>query len=301
MFLIRSIDLVMETIRVAGSPVAYLRQGRGAPLVMLHNGGTSHAIWRHTAEAMASRFEIFAPDLAGFGASATPDERLTLDGYAAMVGALVDAHQLAPVSLAGNCMGSAIALRFAMLRPSAVRALVLVNPLTEATLGAGAFAPWLRLRRRAPRISELASRAVKRLRLPPWAAARTLSLQLARTGEGIEAADAGALCACYDNRDQLSSLLAVVDDIASYAQLDRFEPGPEFPPICTIWGLENRVLSPEAGRQLNTTLRPARQVWLEKCGHLPMLERPAAVAGAIDDFLAEHDDDLVRRRHLQSR
>jgi pimeloyl-ACP methyl ester carboxylesterase len=204
-----------------------------------------------------------------------------------MVGALIEARGLGPITLVGNCMGSAIALRFAMQRPDAVRALVLVNPLTEATFGGGSFGAWLRLRRRAPRLSLLASRPLERLRLPRWAAARALSLQIGRSSDGLTAQDHDALCACYANREQMSSLLGVVDDMASYAALDRFEPGPGFPPICTIWGLENRVLSPAAGRLLNQTLRPSRQVWLEGCGHLPMLERPDAVTSAARTFLME--------------
>lgn len=278
---------MLEAFDFAGLPVAYARAGLGAPLVLLHNGGTSHAIWQHTAAALSDRFQTFAPDLIGFGASPAPGTRVTLDDYAAMLGALVDAHGLPPVALVGNCMGSAIALRFAMQRPDAVRALVLVNPLTEATFLGGSFGSWLRFRRRAPRVGGFASRQLGRLRLPRWAAAQVLSLQVGRSGDGVAAQDAEALCACYANHEQMRSLLAVVDDMASYAALDRFEPGPRFPPICTIWGLENRVLSPAAGQLLNQTLRPARQVWLEGCGHLPMLERPDAVTSAARTFLME--------------
>ena len=100
-------------------------------------------------------------------------------------------------------------------------------------------------------------------------------------------ADADELCACYANREQVASLLSVLDDMASYGELDRFTPGAAFPPLCTIWGLENRVLSPDAGRQLNARLRPKRTAWLAECGHLPMVEQPDAVADTIRKFLSE--------------
>ncbi len=276
----------LEVLDCGGWPIAYTRAGRGAPIVFLHNGGTSHAIWRHTAARLANRYDCIAPDLLGYGDSAKPGNGYTMDAHVGVLSDLIDAHGLSRVSIVGNCMGSAIALRYAMKRPNAVRALVLINPLTEATFLAGGFGATLRFRRRAPRLGAFASRQLARVRLPRWAASPVVSMQVGSRAN-VADADADALCACYASPGQMTSLLAVLDDMASYRALDQLVPADDFPPLATIWGAKNRVLSPAAGRQLNTTLQPARQTWLDDCGHLPMVERPDAVAGAIDAFLTE--------------
>jgi pimeloyl-ACP methyl ester carboxylesterase len=49
--------------------------------------------------------------------------------------------------------------------------------------------------------------------------------------------------------------------------------------------MENRVLPAEQGRILIGGLRPARQEWLDGCGHLPMLESPERVATIVREFI----------------
>jgi pimeloyl-ACP methyl ester carboxylesterase len=169
----------------------------------------------------------------------------------------------------------------------------LINPLTEATFRAGGLGTLVGLRRSLPTFSQPVVAGLRSLRVPRALRHRLVRMQLGRIGRGRELDRDPALCGCFDSRGQMRSLLGVFDDLRSYRALD--ELGPEnLPPMTMIWGLENHVLSPDAGKRLAQRLRPVREEWLAGCGHLVMLEAPERVAAIIEGALADADATLER-------
>jgi pimeloyl-ACP methyl ester carboxylesterase len=259
-----------------GVPVTYDHAGSGDPILFLHNIGGDRGIWSAQYEALRSTHSVYVLDLFGYGDSAIPESGYTVDNYLRLVSEFVAAHRLRNLTLVGHCFGSSLSLLYAQRNPQHVRSLVLSSPLTAATL--------------RPTLTGRAARTVRHVsldrltwavRLPAVAAAMLVREQLGSRGRGMPADPFAPLNRRWAEPRRLLPVLAITRDLHRLAELDDFRPGPAFPPITTIWGSENRVLSPAAGARLNTTLNPVRAITVPDCGHLVMLEDPDAVTAAI--------------------
>lgn len=275
----------MESFEFRGLPIAYEHTGQGEPVIMLHNGGSSHAIWEGVADRLAGKYEIFALDLLGFGDSAKPGSGYTLNNYVAMLEEFISSRGLQSVTLVGNCMGCAISLAYTERHPDRVKALVLCNPLTESTFLGGWLGPFLWLRERLPAVNRQVYRLLGQFKLTKGIGSAATLFQLGPRGRALKVHRNPELADSYASTGQIESLLGVLDDLENYSVIDNLAPQQGFPPICTVWGLKNKIVSPDAGRRLNATLHPVREEWLPESGHLLMLEQPDDVASIIDEFL----------------
>ncbi|WP_378941774.1 acetoin dehydrogenase dihydrolipoyllysine-residue acetyltransferase subunit [Mesorhizobium sp. ANAO-SY3R2] len=136
---------------------AWLRQGEGRPIVLLHGFGADLNSWRPMLAGGATDAPILALDLPGHGGS--PREvPADLDAIAAEVEATLDALDVGPVVLAGHSFGGAVAATVVARGLADVRALALVAPAGLGPEINGAFLdgfarakseaslmPWLRL------------------------------------------------------------------------------------------------------------------------------------------------------------
>ena len=95
--------------------------GQGRPLVLLHGWGTHARVWQGLVPALSERFQVYAVNLPGYGAS--PD--CTPYTPEALVDVLARALP-GGVRVCGWSLGAQLALAWACLRPAQVEALVLV-------------------------------------------------------------------------------------------------------------------------------------------------------------------------------
>jgi pimeloyl-ACP methyl ester carboxylesterase len=269
-----------------GVPIGYEHAGEGDPVVFLHNIGGDRGIWAAQFAALRASNSVYALDLFGFGESGIPDDGYTVSNYLRLVAEFIEAYGLRRVTLVGHCFGSALSLLYAREHSDNVRALVLSSPLTAATLRPTATG-WAARVARHVRLDGVFAAAP---RLPGPLAGVVVREQLGPRGRRMPAAEFNALRRRWTEPRRLLPAAAIARDLPRLAELDEFRPSTTFPPITTIWGAKNRILSPAAGERLNATLNPVRAINLPDCGHLLMIEEPdtvtAAIRSAIDTTMA---------------
>ncbi|KAA1193221.1 haloalkane dehalogenase [Pseudohalioglobus sediminis] len=133
---------------VNGKRIAYLEEGSGDPIVLLHGNPTSSFLWRNVVPELVESGRVIVPDLIGQGeseklpASEGPD-RYTLEvAYAYVDGLLAAIGATKRVTLVIHDWGSAIGFLWAMRHPDDVRGVAymegIVKPMNWADWPEGA-------------------------------------------------------------------------------------------------------------------------------------------------------------------
>lgn len=135
--------------------------GRGPVLLLVHGTGSATHSWRDMLPVLARHFTVVAPDLPGHGFTETPpSERLSLDGMAEDLAALLQALGRAPAIVAGHSAGAAVLARLCLDRRIAPLALVGLNAamLPIGGLAGRLLTPFARLLAASDRVPRLFAR-----------------------------------------------------------------------------------------------------------------------------------------------
>ncbi|MBN1929940.1 MAG: alpha/beta fold hydrolase [Chlorobiaceae bacterium] len=98
------------------------------PLLFVHGYGGMIEHWDDNIPAFESRYRMYAMDLIGFGQSAKPNVRYSLELFAAQINAFMHLKKLDRIILVGHSMGGAGSIIYAHLNPEKVHGLILANP-----------------------------------------------------------------------------------------------------------------------------------------------------------------------------
>jgi len=111
----------------AGTKLYAVERGAGRPVILLHGGLATHAIWSLYAGSLADRTRLVTPDLRGSGGSVFAGP-LSWDALADDVAALVRHLGLEQAVIGGASFGAGVAVRVALRHPRLVAALAILNP-----------------------------------------------------------------------------------------------------------------------------------------------------------------------------
>ena len=277
----------MKYLDLHGERVAYLDEGSGEAILLLHGIAGSSQTWRSVIRPLSRRFRVVAPDLLGHGNSTKPRSDYSLGALAVLVRDLLDELGITEATIVGHSLGGGIAMQFIYQHPDHGRRLVLIGsgglgpdvglPLRLASLpGAELVLPLIAPRR----VSNAGDRVLSWLRKA-----------------GIESPRGEELWRHYSSLSDgptrqafLRTLAGVAPRGQAVSALSRLKSRTDFP-VMAIWG-ERDAIIPVAHAYAAQEMRPdVRLEVLADVGHFPHAERPAEVAELIEDFIAANPSE----------
>lgn len=103
----------------------YQEKGRGLPLLLLHGNGEDCSYFEGQVERFSGRYRVIAVDTRGHGRSPRGEAPFTIEQFARDLRGLMDSLGLERAAVLGFSDGANIAMRFALMYPERVRALIL--------------------------------------------------------------------------------------------------------------------------------------------------------------------------------
>jgi pimeloyl-ACP methyl ester carboxylesterase len=120
----------VKTQRVNGYDMAYLEQGNGRPLVMVHGGISDYRAWRHQMESLGRTNRAIAVSLRHYFPARWQGKGpgFSWEQHVSDLIAFIKALDAGPVDLMGHSRGGVIALEAAFAEPGLIRRLILAEP-----------------------------------------------------------------------------------------------------------------------------------------------------------------------------
>ncbi|MPZ89596.1 MAG: alpha/beta fold hydrolase, partial [Nitriliruptorales bacterium] len=278
-------------INIGDARVAYLEEGSGEPVLLLHGCPFGSFVWRDVIPALASGYRCLAPDLLGLGDTETgPDADWSLRAQAAMVVGFLEALGIERAHVVGHDHGGAIAQLLAAEHPQRIGCLVLCNveaydnwpsreekPFLVAaqTPVIGRLVLWLWSRRPVLRSSLIRGAAVcDRSALSDELLDRYIAANL---GDARRRAKTRRFLSGQMSRTNQRTTLEVLDGLRRF---DR--------PTLLLWGADDPHFGPQWARRLREDIPGFRRLEsISGAGHLVMVERPDRFAQAVARFLSD--------------
>jgi 3-oxoadipate enol-lactonase len=259
----------MPTADLDGVSIFYHDEGQGEPLLMIHGFPLSSDLYQPQRAALSHRFRVITPDLRGMGRSDVLPGSYSMDTYADDMAALLDHLGIGQAIVGGMSMGGYVL--FALLRrhPDRVKGIILINTKAaadteDARQGRYKMAEQAR--------SESAS-AIAETMLPKMLTQQTREQQ-------ADLADfVHRMMAATPVDGIIGALEAMAQRPDSTALLGSIQV-----PTLIITGSEDALIPPAVAQELHSTIPNAELVIIDGAAHAAVLERPAAVNRAIEEW-----------------
>ncbi len=271
-------------VRADGIDLHVQITGDGPPVLLLHGTGASTHSWRDVTTRLAPSFTVIAVDLPGHGFSERPrSSRLSLDGMAATITALLAELAIDPHLAVGHSAGAAILIRMAQTQRFQPQTIVSVNGALLPFQGfAGVvFSPIAKLLVLNPLAPQLAA----------WRADDVRTVERLIEGTGSKLDDEGL--AYYQRLFSNSTHTG-----AALAMMAKWELEPlrqNLPKLQTrlllVVGDKDTAIAPDQARRVRRMVKNSEIIELEGLGHLAHEEDPEKIVSIIVEEARGHGLD----------
>ena len=274
--------LPLKSVTVNGHRIAYLDQGQGPPVILIHGFGGSMWQWEYQQAALAGRFRVFTPDLLGAGLSDKPEIEYRPDQLLEFLIGFMDELQIPQAAMVGNSMGAGVAIGLALDHPGRVSTLILIDGLPPGVM---------------ERLGSPSLRRALTTHAPSWLVSmgnwlfgeRMLESTLREFVHDPALLTPAVLDRSNRNR-QRPGLFRALLTVGTNLPLWERDFAPRIGAIThrtlIIWGEEDRVFPLPSGESLHRTIAGSTFMSIPNAAHIPQWERPDLVNQAILKFLA---------------
>ena len=250
----------MEKFNINGISLAYVRRGKGTPLLLIHGYPLDHTIWDKVIPLLEKDFDLILPDVRGFGESTTIDTPYLMNDIASDLVGLLDHLGVQKVALAGHSMGGYVALAFVRLYPERVVGLALVAAQVLADTPEGKNGRY----KTAAEVAQNGVGIVAEMMTPKLSAAPHIQgfvreLIQKQTKAGV----IGALKAMSEREEAMALLQSM-----------------NFP-LVLIHGTADMLIPAERAGAVKKIIPAAHLFEYSGVGHIPMMEAPEKTAEAL--------------------
>lgn len=265
--------------QVDGHRIAYIDEGNGVPVLLIHGIPTNGLMWRDVIPVLSKHFRVIAPDLLNYGQSEMPERAdVSINAQRQIMFGLLDALGIRRAHLVGHDIGGGVAQLMAVERPERTDRLVLIDsvcfdswpipefepmqkPGAEADMTLDEFVEMIRgFMPKGVVDKRVMTESVIDLYAKPWS-----------SEEGKQA--------FFRNLRRLNSeyTLAVSDQL------------PQLPHTTLIvWGEKDPFQKPDYGPRLEQAIPNARLRVIDDVGHWLLEEKPDEISDLILNFLNGH-------------
>jgi len=275
------VRIPVHSVTVAGHRIAYLDEGAGTPVILLHGFGGSMWQWEYQQVALSAKVRVITPDLLGSGLSDKPDLEYRPDEMLAFLVGFLDAVRIRRAVIVGHSMGAGLAIGMALDHPDRVAKLVLISGLPADVTGS---------------LTNPTIRRALDTSAPAWLVSFGNWLFGGLFTEGVLRElvyDQTKLTPAVLDRSQrnrkrpglFGPLLTVGKNLPVWESRFASRIGAISQPTLILWGEEDQVFPIEVGRRLHRQVPGSTFAGIPEAGHLPQWERPDIVNPRLIDFL----------------